>query len=46
MIMVEVISVIDAKRMNLNELSIATRENLRSLGYGDRTIYMVRRCGN
>mgnify|MGYP001028455715 FL=1 len=32
---------IDAKRMNLNELSIATRENLRSLGYGDRTIYMV-----
>lgn len=32
---------IDAKRMNLNELSIATRKNLKSLGYGDRTIYMV-----
>lgn len=32
---------IDAKRMNLNELSSATRENLKSLGYGDRTIYMV-----
>lgn len=32
---------IDAKHMSLNELSIATRENLRSLGYGNRTIYMV-----
>lgn len=41
MIKVEVINMIDAKRMNLNELSTATRENLRSLGYGDRTIYMV-----
>ena len=32
---------IDVKHTNLNELSTATRENLRSLGYGDRTIYMV-----
>lgn len=32
---------IDIRSMALNELSIATRENLRSLGYGDRTIYMV-----
>lgn len=33
---------IDAKRMNLNELSTATIENLKSLGYGDRTIYMIK----
>ena len=32
---------VDTKHMDLNELSAATRENLRSLGYGDRTIYMV-----
>lgn len=32
---------IDVKHTNLNELSTATRENLISLGYGDRTIYMV-----
>lgn len=32
---------IDAKHMNLNELSTATRNNLRALGYGNRTIYMV-----
>lgn len=40
MIMVEVINLIDAKHMNLNELSTATRNNLRALGYGNRTIYM------
>ncbi len=32
---------IDAKHMDLNELSTATRENLKSLGYGDRTICMI-----
>ena len=32
---------IDAKHMNLNELSTATRNNLRALSYGNRTIYMV-----
>lgn len=41
MIMVEVTDMVDTKHMDLNELSAATRENLRSLGYGDRTIYMV-----
>lgn len=30
----------NAKHMNLNELSTATRNNLRALGYGNRTIYM------
>ncbi len=34
---------VDAKSMNLNELSAATRENLESLGYGLRTIQMVNR---
>lgn len=29
---------IDIKSMNLEELTIATRENLKSLGYGLRTI--------
>ena len=32
---------IDTKNMNLNELSTATRENLKSLDYGLRTIQMV-----
>ena len=32
---------VDAKSMNLNELSAATRENLKALGYGKRTICMV-----
>lgn len=32
---------VDTKNMNLNELSVATRENLKSLGYGKRTICMV-----
>lgn len=41
MIMAEVINMVDAKSMNLNELSVATRENLKSLGYGKRTICMV-----
>ena len=31
----------DTESMNLKELSIATRENLKSLGYGLRTIQMV-----
>lgn len=32
---------INTKNMNLNELSLATRENLKSLGYGLRTIQMA-----
>ena len=32
---------VNTKHMDLNELATATRENLKSLGYGDRTIYMV-----
>lgn len=32
---------INAKSMNLNELSSVTRENLKSLGYGSRTIQMA-----
>ncbi len=32
---------INTKNMNLSELSTATRENLKSLGYGLRTIQMV-----
>lgn len=32
---------INTKNMNLNELSMATRENLKALGYGKRTICMV-----
>lgn len=32
---------VDTKHMDLNELAAATRENLKSLGYGDRTVYMV-----
>ena len=32
---------INTKNMNLNELSMVTRENLKSLGYGKRTICMV-----
>lgn len=32
---------IDAKEMSLNELTVATRENLKSLGYGLRTIQMA-----
>ena len=34
MIITEVINMSDTKNMNLNELSVATRENLKSLGYG------------
>ena len=41
MIMVDATNMVDTKHMDLNELSVATRENLRSLGYGDRTIYMA-----
>lgn len=32
---------VDAKSMNLNELSAATRENLKALGYGRGTVSMV-----
>ena len=41
MIIMEVVNMTDTKNMNLNELSTATRENLKSLGYGLRTIQMV-----
>ena len=41
MIIMEVVNMIDTKNMNLNELSTATRENLKSLDYGLRTIQMV-----
>jgi len=41
MIMAVVINMIDTKHMDLDKLAALTRENLRSLGYGDRTIYMV-----
>lgn len=41
MIITEVINMSDTKNMNLNELSVATRENLKSLGYGLRTIQML-----
>lgn len=32
---------IDTKYMDLDRLAALTRENLKSMGYGDRTIYMV-----
>lgn len=32
---------IETKSKNLNELTMATRENLKALGYGKRTVFMV-----